>query len=517
MREGFNPAPDQESEPKLEGSITIDELLAFYQIPGAPRKPVFDKASLRDLPRAERVAAEKRYSDGIKREEQRIKEGIESFSKAFIELTEKDFERIGAERAREEGQIAELLSRQLGISLYRPPTVVRIAGREPFVQVDASMEFNGSGTRWLRAERLADGSFNYTVGDYDTFPRDNTLSDARYGQHFLNWINELFKDHGLHVERKQTDSGYFSGSYSRAQRVEVSVSAQTRSKEQAVRQAQALLVARRLISAMDAEISRRAADVTKSDWTRGAYELGGEMYLADFVHEKALESLKKFFLSPGALDFMGPGAEMSSVEDINVNVGPDSMRARVTYKTQRPYLGRMVLQTQDRLLERIPLPHRIPELEIDSIELSEGDREYSRTTEKRRIVIPPLMRPIVDVPYYNRFYRPDQDIRKQLLDALEEWFKEQRAKSGRRGGGRELAPPNKLVSHLAAVGLTIDNLKGKSLKEQRILVQKRWRELVKMVHPDVNKNDATATGEIARINSAYDFLKDENHLLKESL
>jgi len=84
-------------------------------------------------------------------------------------------------------------------------------------------------------------------------------------------------------------------------------------------------------------------------------------------------------------------------------------------------------------------------------------------------------------------------------------------------GNPYLAIPLAIVSHLAAVGLTIDNLKGKSLKEQRILVQKRWRKLIKIIHPDVNKNDATATGEIARINSAYDFLKDENHLLKESL
>ena len=514
MREGFNPAPDQEREPKPDGSITLDELLAYYQIPGAPKKPVLDKTGLRDLPRNERIAAEKRHFDGIKREEQRTKEGIEAFSKAFIELTEKDFERIGAERARTEGQIAESLARQLGISLYRPPTVVRIEGRAPFVQVDAQMEFNGSGTRWLRAERLADGSFMYEVGEYDTFPRDNTLSDALYGQHFINWINMLLKDHGLHVERKQADSGYFSGSYSRAQRVEVSVSALTNSKEQAIRQAQALMLAQRLIRAMDAEISRRASDVTKSDWTRGAYELGGEMYLSDFVHEKALESLKTFFQSPGALDIMGPGAELSSVEDINVNVGPDSMRARVTYKTTRPYLGRMVLQSQERLLERIPLPHRIPELEIDSFELSLGDRDYNRTTEHRRVVIPPLMRPIVYVPYYNRFYRPDQDIRKQLLDALEEWFKEQ-AKSKRRGGGRDVAPPGKLVSHLAALGMSVESLKGKTLKEQRSLVQSRWRELVKQVHPDVKKNDPNATGDIAKINTAYDYLKDESHLVQE--
>jgi hypothetical protein len=384
---------------------------------------------------------------------------------------------------------------------YRPQD-----GGDPVLYLTAMYDdYSSEPTRSVCVRALPDGSFLYTLTEQDRATKLKPIANPEARAKLFDWIRSLFPDKNVQLDLAAENIGYFEGTNSPVERSLFSLTGKAKTKVEAVQLYQQLRLAGNLLRAVSVEVSRREFSVTNPDWSQGARVLGDEVYLSDFVQDAAFREVTKFIQDHG-------DDVARTLCDVNVLVSKDSLRPVVTYKRPASWFGQTVMEKYSRTLNTVPLPHPLSELEIDSIDLADGFTSRYQATEHRRLEIPATHRPLVEVPFYRTYYREDMDLRKELFKLLDEWIRtEYRSKRSRTESVP--APRQQLIDHLAAIGLTIDDLNGKTPEEMKACVKKAYRAAIMAVHPDRNAQDVSTAEEMTKqVLRAKDFFEDEKHL-----
>lgn len=478
------------------GTMSLTEMLSYFRIRTEPVGVVVDRNELKKMPRAERVAAERRTAAGKKHYERQLKEYVQQFATGLESLG------LSKEDASVDAIVAARLAMLAG--MYFPSQselhVTRVEGKEPFIEIRNS-DGTGGATRFFHLERSVNGEIQYTLGESDVFSLEGSFANVQNPDAYLGWVNTIFGDATLQPKYHSFASGTFEGSGRRAQRATVSMSGSAHSKDEATKLYQAYEITKRLVRAVEWAIPQTIDRVTNPDWEHGAVVLGGEMYLMDFVQDETYKSVTAF------LD--GQGLEvMAAVRGVNARLTSDTVQPYLEIEEEQPFFGHRIKTKVVKRLAPVPLIQNLPSLKISSINLWAGTSERNFDRHNQMLTIPPEHQIELAVDFYRDYYHPKFDIRAQLYKLLDEWMA---SRGARRKGKTQESTPSGLHEHLAAIGLSISDLEGKTLVEQKEFVKQAWQKAAMDVHPDRNKADAHAEEKTKRVLKAREYFKDDKH------
>lgn len=427
-------------------------------------------------------------------------------SKAFTELIKELAKEGGEQEKKGIGNISATLARLMELHVLDQPKMIRPKDETPYICLTTRRADTAFDQKSLILQRGSDGTLYYTCSVSRLTSVYNRLPVIESsGGDFTKWIKQLFVGLDVSVEVDHSRPGGVSleGGYP-AQIEKVNVSAKLSTKEEAFELFQALELSQIFMRGMESEVKHRTEKVLNTDWKRNrAYVVEGETYLYDVVHEKALEAFKAFFETTQGKQ------RIPDIVDVNVLLREDSMTPIIYVQQKEEILGQAWTFHKTLELKPIPLGFSIPELHIESLELSPLPVYGQESAKRQRVQLPRDQQPSIAVPFYAAMHEPSFDRRPklELLHALGKWFKAQAGKESKRYHAEKNLQD--IEKHLTTLGIRIDELHGKTRSEQEMFLKKTYRQLSRQYHPDFHPNDPNAESKMKELTQAKRFFFDE--------
>src|SRR3989339_971139 len=428
------------------------------------------------------------------------------WSRAFTELIKELVAEEGQQEKKGIGNISAILARLMELSVFDNPRMIRPKEEPPYICMTTRREDSAFDQKSLMIRKGTDGKLNYTCFVSRLTSVVNRLPKIESaGGNVTAWIEQLFADVNVHIGVEHSRPGGVSLEGGNPAQVEkISVSAQPSTKEQAFELFQALRLSQIFMRGIESEVERRTSKVLDTDWKRSrAYVTENETYLYDVIHEKALEAFKTFFETVQGKDLM------RTIVDVNVILREGSMTPVIHYEQTEAILGQVWTVRKTLELDSVALGFHIPELRVESLELSPLPIYGRESTEHRRIELTEDQQCSIAIPFYPAMDEPHfgHHPKLGLLNALGKWFKtqkEQESKKERRENNLQ-----EIEKYLTILGIEMDDLRGKTKSEQEILLKKKYRKLAREFHPDMNPDDLQAEEQMKKLAQANQFFFKE--------
>lgn len=349
------------------------EVPAVREVPAEYRKGLLEYLgiphSMRDV---SRPVGDKKRQDWFKR---RDRDWSKAFTNTIRELLvdEEKFDPRCAE-------IATMLAGLFDMHSLDTPTFWRLEGKEPLVSMRSrGDEYHANDSRNITIRREADDRLRFGLGTSRLITPEAHAPQIESHRGALAWVEDLFCDADI-----QGDLSFPPMLGSKYVYESLTLSSMPSNKEQALLLVQAFRTSEAFIQGLKREISARTGKVANANWKRGAYTVetrdDGEVYLSDWIDEQAITAFKEFF--------RGEGRDVAdAVKDVNVTLRAESITPTFTHR----------LSGEPILLPPIPLEFSIPELRIDTLDISASGKNEE---EPRHITLLEDQRPNLAIRYY---------------------------------------------------------------------------------------------------------------------